>query len=217
MIKKFSVEFQYLCQKKFYDGNWDEGSSIFNALKVGKNIGFLPAELFPYVTEEDRKLPYDQYIAKLQAIPDAEIERLKTLCTDKLAGYAKVPLNSLATGISSSKAGILVRYDCGPTWWIPSWLTKDINPLRKPISNITGHALTMNLFNLLTKLNTLANTWGITWNKQGCGDVVVDSYPPTEAWIPYYTVEDIQIAERTLMQKVLILLQQLYNKLRPKA
>lgn len=118
--KKYSPDFQYLLQKKFIDGNWDEGSAIFSALKVGKNFGFLPIEEFTYVTEEDRKLPYPQYITKLQAIPQTEITRLLTLCKDKVTAYAQVDISSremIAKAIYDSEAGILCRYEVGNEWW----------------------------------------------------------------------------------------------------
>lgn len=210
--KKFSPDFQYLCQKKFYDKAWYEGSSIFNALKVGKNIGFLPIELFPYITEKDRELNYNQYVAKLQAIPDAEIERLKTLCTDKLAGYASVPLNQLTKGISDSRVGLLCRYEVGNEWWTPSWKPKDIDPLRPPKEIVSGHAINVSYFE--DQKIELANTWGTTWNMKGLAHAWLNIYPPTEAWIPYYDQREILIAEKSLLEQVLILLQQLYGKIK---
>lgn len=189
--KKFSPDFQYLLQKKYYDLNWDEGSSVFNALKVGKNYGFLPIELFPYITEADRELSYADYIAKLQAIPDSEVERLKTLCTDKLTGYAQIDLSdpsNVAKGILDSKSGILWRVECNSNWWTPSWLASDINPLKNGIS-VGGHAIG----NIKYNGNDFreANTWGKEWCDQGQCDMIWDNYKPTEAWIPYYTFTPI--------------------------
>lgn len=186
--KKYSPDFQYLLQKKLIDPNWVEGSSIFAALKVGKTVGFLPRELFTWVTEEDRKLPYAQYIAKLQSIPNAEVARLSSLCVDKLAGYAQLPVDlvSLAHGVSDSKAGILCRYEVGKEWWTPSWLTKDIDPLRAPQQIVSGHAIGQTYFEAEEVMFTLANTWGTDWNAQGNAHVYPSSYSCTEAWIPYY-------------------------------
>lgn len=186
--KHFSPDFAYMLQKKYVDLNWNEGSSIFVALKVAKNYGFLARELFP-ITEEDRKLPYPQYIAKLQAIPDVEVQRLIGLCTDKLAAYASVPVDrtSIAKAIQDSKAGILMRFDVGSEWWVPSWKTVDINPLKAPVNPVSGHAIGAPL--ITGNDIELCNTWGIQWNKQGSGDTLFDSYKPTEAWIPYYTLD----------------------------
>lgn len=194
--KKYSADFQYLLQKKYVDLNWYEGSSIFSALKVGKNFGFLPVELFTWVTENDRYLPYSQYIAKLQAIPVSEIQRLIGLCIDKLSGYASVATDaqSLAKGILDSKAGILCRYDVGEEWWTArdgriSWATVDIDPLRPPQVIESGHAISASKFNFsLTQNITHPNTWGILWNDQNKGNGNSNNavYKPTEAWIPYY-------------------------------
>lgn len=184
--RKYSPDFQYLLQKKYYDQNWNEGSAIFWALKVGKNFGLLPAELWTHTTEQDRYLSYTDYIAKLQAIPDSEIQRLIGLCVDKIPGYASVNVNdpqAIAGAIMNSEAGILCRYDCGSTWWLPSWLSKDINPLRKPIPATSGHAIMMTAFDYTNgTMQKLANTWGALWNLQGNADINWDNYKMTEAW-----------------------------------
>lgn len=184
--KKYSPDFQYLLQKRFVDLNWYEGSSVLSSLKVAKNFGLLPINLWTYTTENDRYLPYNQYIAKLQAIPDSEIQRLLLLCTDKIQGYAQVNVSdpqAIAKAVNESKSGILCRYDCGSTWWIPSWLAKDINPLRKPDPATSGHAIILNMFDY-TKgfMQKLANTWGITWCLNGCADINWSNYKMTEAW-----------------------------------
>ncbi len=193
--RKYSPEFQYLLQKKYYDPNWIEGSSLFSALKVGKKYGFLPIELFkdlngvPYATEADRFLPYPQYIAKLEAISEAEIQRLITLCVDKIFGYASVNVGdaqAIALAINQSEAGILCRIEVGSEWYTPSWFPQDINPIRPPTpaTDQGGHAIIDASFDYsMVEKNTLANTWGTTWNMQGCGDILLDKYSPTEGWI----------------------------------
>lgn len=189
--KKYSIDFQYLLQKKFYDTKewigWQEGSSILNAFKVGKKFGFLPANLWTWTTEADRSLPYSQYIAKLQAIPDAEVQRLIALCVDKIPGYAQVNVNdpvAIARAITESKAGIICRFAVGKEWWTPSWAPEDINPLKPPVSVISGHAIVMSKFDYTALTDqVLANTWGILWCKKGTADVIWDNYRTTEAWV----------------------------------
>ena len=186
--KKYSPEFQYLLQKKFYDMNWTEGSAILNANKVAKNYGFLPLNLWTYTTEQDRYLPYAQYIAKLQAIPDTEIQRLIGLCVDKIAGYAQVDVTdaqAVAQAIvnSPNQSGILCRYGCNSNWWTPSWLPKDIDPLRNA-PETSGHAIINCKFDYTTSLmQKLANTWGITWDLQGMANINWGNYPMTEAFV----------------------------------
>jgi len=187
--KKFSADFQYLLQKKYIDLNWMEGSSVFSALKVGKTYGFLPAELFTYVTEQDRYLSYDVYIEKLKAVPLSEILRLLALCTDKLSGYAQLPLDpySLAKGILDSKAGILARYSLGSEWWLPTHDPKDIDPLKSPKFVISGHAVTKSRFDFSKDERfEIANSWGTDWCDVGNAHAVFPEYHCTEAWIPYY-------------------------------
>lgn len=178
--KDYSWDFQYLLQKKYFDLNWSEGSSLFSTMKVGKNFGFLPAELWTHTTIEDLKLPYAQYIAKLQAIPDAEITRLLVLCVDKIPGYAQADVNdpqALARAIQDSQAGILCRYEVGIEWYDPS------NPLKPPAAVIGAHAIGMTYFNYVVNVDQkLANTWG-GWNGDGNADVNWQTYKPTEAWV----------------------------------
>jgi hypothetical protein len=202
--KKFSADFQYLCQKKFYDLDWDEGSSIFSALKVGNKIGFLPVDLFKdlngnsYITESDRELLYPQYILKLQNISYEEVQRLITLCTDKLSGYAKLSTDSLslAKGILDSQSGILCRYSTDLAWWTArdgrtSWATVDIDPIRPPKVPTSGHAIGKTYFDFtINKMFLNPNTWGTDWDDQLKGNCNIDDdvYKCTEAWIPYYGI-----------------------------
>ena len=179
--KKYSADFQYLLQKKMFDNAWYEGSSIFNALKVGYNVGFLPEELWKWTTEEDRKLPYAKYIAKLQAIPDSEIERLKKLCVDKIGGYAQVNVDdsqAIAKAINTpGSTGVLCCFAVGNEWYSPK------SPLPAPKNIIGYHAIGMTKFNYAINLTqTLANTWGV-WGKDGSIDIWHDKYKPLEVWV----------------------------------
>ncbi len=182
--KKYSPDFQYLLQKKFVDFNWAEGSSVFNSLKVGKNYGFLPIELMTHITEADRFLPYSQYVAKLQSIPESEVQRLILLCTDKIPGYAQVTNDpqSIAKAIVDSDAGVLCRYGCQSNWWTPSWQPKDIDPL-KYAPETSGHAIIMSSFDYsVPMMQKLANTWGNIWDLGGNAHINWNNYPPTEVW-----------------------------------
>ncbi len=180
--KKYSADFQYLLQKKFIDLNWYEGSSLLSALKVGFKYGFLPIEHWIYTIENDRLLPYDKYIAKLQAIPEYEITRLLSLCTDKIVGYAQINVNdptAIAKAILGSKAGIYCRYEVGSEWF-----TAPIDPLRPPKQVISGHAITMSRFNYNTSIKQLlVNTWGTLWNLGGKANINYENYRMTEAWV----------------------------------
>jgi hypothetical protein len=215
--RKYSADFQYLLQKKYIDGNWYEGSSIFSALKVAKNYGLLPESFWTHTTLADRQLPYTQYIQKIQSIPPSEIQRLISLCVDKIPGYAQVDVNdpqAIARGIVASNSGILCRYTVGAEWW-----TAPINPLRPPAMPISGHAIGMPSFDYTVNLDQiLANTWGTYWNKQGLADINWSTYKPTEAWLilqeapilpPFKFVNDLYMG---LTSPDVIQLQKILNK-----
>ncbi len=184
--KKYSPDFQYLLQKKYYDLNWSEGSSIFNALKVGKQFGFLPLSEWHWTSEDDRTNSYADYIAMLRAIPDVEVQRLLTLCVDKIPGYASVDTmdtQKLARAISDSEAGILCMYRVGKEWYTPSWLTKDIDPLRFPQVVESGHAINMAAYDYTSQyMQRLINTWGTVWDMEGQATINYGNYRMQEAW-----------------------------------
>lgn len=215
---KYSPDFQYLLQKKYFDRNWDEGSSIFSALKMAKTFGFLPKKYFDkYIKQEDRDLPYYKYVKKLQSISDLEITELLTKCEKRLVAYESVPIkrDSLASAIDNSSAGILVRFNIGEKWWKPSWKEKDINPLQPTTQGIiTGHAVTTCYF--FGELFTLANSWGKEWCRNGSADFFLSQYAPTEAWIPYYDIMPDSVQkkidkQKTIMYKTIEVLQKMIS------
>lgn len=184
--KRYSPDFQYLLQKKYYDLNWDEGSSIFNAIRVGKNYGFLPTSEWHWTSEDDRTLPYSEYVALLKGIPDTEVKRLIDLCVDKIPGYASVDISDtqkIARAISDSEAGILCMYRVGKEWYTPSWFTKDIDPLRHPQIVESGHAITMAGYDYTSNfMQRLINTWGTVWDMEGQATINYGNYRMQEAW-----------------------------------
>ncbi len=201
--KDFSPDFQYLLQKKFYDGQiwrdaWIEGSCISNALKVGKNYGFLPIEEFTYITEQDRFLPYHEYIRKLQAIPDSEINRLLEISKQyKIKAYAQCPSsdrNIIAEAIDESDYGVQAMFRVGKEWWtdrngITSWKAIDLEPLRAPKEVVSGHAVS--LTNYDGNSVRLANSWGTDWANKGTAYFLLDEYSPVEVWKVWYEGEQL--------------------------
>ena len=205
--KKFSPDFQYLMQKK-QDGNWEEGSSILSAIKVGKSTGFLPVEDFP-LKEEDRKLPYQEYIKKLQSIPIEDVERMKNKASKyKVQAYASVPIERdyLANAIDNSGA-LLVRFNIGSEWWTPP-----VEPINAPRTIISGHAVNYPNYNGISF--RLANSWGTAWADKGTAYHLLTNYRPTEAWSVWFSdipkeIES-QIDNRSaVVGKILDLLQQI--------
>jgi hypothetical protein len=160
-------------------------------LKVGKNIGFLPIEEFVYLTEDDRKLPYNQYIEKLKAISDSDIELMKERASRyKLSAYASVPIDRdlMANAIDNAGA-LLERFVVGNEWW-----TAPIEPLRSPTAPISGHAI--NATNYDGRSFRLANSWGTNWADKGTAYHLLTSYAPSEAWSVWFEAVPPEIVEQ---------------------
>jgi len=190
---KYSADFQYLLQKKYVDGNWDEGSSIRSALQVATKYGLLPEKLFKY--KISRKQSYLKYIKQLQAIPEADIKKLLAKCI-KIKGYASVPVDRdmMANAIDESEAGLLTRFALGSEWW-----TEPIQPLRKPQVFISGHAVTTS--NYSGGSMRIANSWGDDWADKGTAYHMFKDYAPTEAWIAYYNTETKSLKKQISKKK----------------
>lgn len=211
---KMCADFQYLCQKKFYDKNWDEGSSAFNSLKVGKDIGFLPQSEWKFTKQKDRNLPYHEYIKKLQAISDKDIDKLiKKAKKYKLSAYAYVSPDRdlMANAIDNSEVGVITRYVLGNEWW-----TSPVEPLRPAKNPISGHLVTDTNYD--GNSFRIANSWGTDWADKGTAYRLHKQYAPTECWIPYFNkVPDtiaLQLEKRetfsgkfmNIVQKLLVLI-----------
>jgi hypothetical protein len=180
---KYSADFQYLIQKKLVDKNWSEGSSTAHGPYVAYKYGLLPEKEWKHTTFADRKKGYKHYVAKLQAIPDKEIDRLlKIAAKHKVVGYQRItPLtrDTLANAIDESEAGVVTRMECGSTWW-----TKPIEPLRYPTKIDSGHAITAS--NYTGGSVRVANSWGDDWADKGTAYYMFKDNMPTEAYIVYY-------------------------------
>lgn len=202
---KFSADFQYLIQKKYIDKNWTEGSSARSSLSAAKGKddahgnflwgGLLPAEHWTFTTEEDRKLPYSKYIAKLKAVPETELKKLFEISKNyRLAGYAQVEVKRdvIAKAIDESRAGLIVRFVVGREWY-----TAPIQPLRRALEPISGHLITESNYD--GNSGRVANTWGTDWADKGTAFFSMLTNPPTEAWIPYYN--DLPLPDPIQKQK----------------
>ena len=201
--KNYSDDFQYLLQKKFIDLNWSEGSSILSALKAAKNYGFLPQELWTFTTQADKDMGYAHYINKLKEVSTTDIQNLLTKTEKVLTAYASVPVNRdiMASAIASSKAGILVRFECGESWYTApngqlSWDKKDLEPLRKPKTVVSGHAVTISNYD--GGSYRIANSWSAAWSDSGTAYSLFNTYLPTECWSVFYDKLPPEIEEQIL-------------------
>lgn len=202
--KRYSEDFQYGLQKKYFDGAWYEGSSVFNSLRASKKYGYLPKHIFDSYFVRDPNEDYNSYSTRLRGIFDNEnlLAKLLTQCEFPLLGYKQITdlsLTSLATAISDVDNIVIARYTCGRSWFYKTisgimyncWSGETIEPIEEPVSTptfpVTGHALTLVLFNKLGLF--LANTWSALW----CGDGhAIINYYPTEAYKMYFKNWDDQ-------------------------
>ncbi len=231
---EYSADFQYLMQKVLFDSKypigWGEGSSNLVAYKTAAQVGFLPQSEWTHTTQADRNLPYDQYIAKLRAIPQAEIDRLTAIAGQNklLSAYQPVPLtrDAIASAIQESQAGVACMFRVDKHWWTnkagqSSWSASDLEPIGAPTDPATtdGHAIIMS--NVDGNSWRVANTWSTDWAEQGTAYSTFD-YMPQECWLLHFTIlgqtpsPQVQqlLAQKTQLQHTLLgLLQQLLAKL----
>jgi len=197
--KKFSPDFQYLIQKKYIDGNWEEGSSIFSACKAAHKYGMILEKDF-FVSEKDRNLSYSKYIKKLQAVSDEEIQKLLKKAV-KIESYAKVPVTRdfLANAIDNNEAGILVRFELGNEWF-----REPIEPLRPPVKALSGHAVVHTNYD--GNSFRIANGWGPDWADKGTAYHMFNDYQPTEAYAVFFEETPKEVNQKVTINEIIRLL-----------
>lgn len=213
----FSDDFQYLLQKKFIDGNWNEGSSALSACKAGNKFGFLPQSEWTHTTINDRKLSYSRYISKLKAIPDEEINRLlKIAAKYKIEAYAKIAQNTEAMAAAIDENGsVIARFVIGREWYSSTMNKDPEQPLRSPASPTSGHLV--NITKRHGDSYRIANSWGTNWARGGTAWGLFTKSPmcrPTEMWQVWFAdvpkeIEEQQQSKEELMGSLLELLQRL--------
>ena len=155
--KVFSMRFQYLGQKKIFDKNNIEGSSILNACKMAYTYGLLPIEFDPDVNNVD--MTHEEYLNKTYTA-----EQFAEASKYKITAYARVALDPLnfAIALQQSKAGLMTRMAVGDNFYRPSWRKIDLEPLRAPQPVTGGHSIKAIKHKGLTVDMEVGdrNTWG---------------------------------------------------------
>ena len=195
---EYSPDFQYLIQKKYIDGNWTEGSSALSACKAAHKYGMVKYKDFKnFIDEDDRKLTYRQYIKKLQAISDEDIEKLLENAV-KIEGYAKTPVNRniLANAINNNESGLLTRFVIGNEWY-----RKPYEPLLPAKNPISGHLV--NLTNYVGNSFRIANSWGTDWADKGTAYFMLQDNTPTEAYAVFYKKIPKEVNKKETLNKVI--------------
>jgi hypothetical protein len=97
----------------------------------------------------------------------------------KIPGYVKIPVNFDSIRRATYFYGaISILFKIGDTLWIPSWLPKDTDPLRTPITIIGGHQMTGKGWSD-DILNILRNEWSEAWGNKG------ETHYNGKDWLPF--------------------------------
>lgn len=195
--KRYSEHFLYGLQKKFFDANWIEGSSLFHSLKAGKKYGYLPKEIFDRYFQVDPNEEYSMYVNRLRQIMDNDdlVNKLLAQCEHPLQGYEKLENTwaAILTAIADTQNGVYARFICGSSWFYKvvngirrtCWEGETIEPIQEPVGTptfpITGHAVSLPYF--AKDGLYLANTWSSNWCADGHARI---DYYPTEVYKLYF-------------------------------
>lgn len=178
-----SDDFLYLVTKRFVDFDTREGTAARSALKAAQKYGICPKSSFSVNLNEDSK--YSDYI-KTQ-IPD---QAFKDAQNYKIGRYFQVPMDSDFLKAAIYKYGMIIaRFDVDSNWWSPTWVAKDVLPLRPPTGASTGHLTVIYGYDTTIKpgktLFYMSNSWSKAWADQGNGNFYYEDYKPhlTEAWV----------------------------------
>jgi len=194
---RYSEHFLYGLQKKFFDGGWFEGSSLFSSIKAAKKYGYLRKDIFDKYFQIDPNEDYTSYSSRLKAIMYNEelVNELLKQCEFSLQGYEKLDNTwpSILTAISDVNNGVYARFTCGSSWFYKfingikrtCWEGELIEPVTEPVGTptfpITGHAVSLPYF--AKDGLYVANTWSPNWCADGHARI---DYYPTEVYKLYF-------------------------------
>lgn len=178
---KFSPRFLDIMAKRF-DGIDRETGGTYPRL-----VMHLAAT---YGCATEAALPNNTLLSTIEYRNDKLItdEVLAEAAKYKIPGYINVPTDLAGTRNAVYLYGaVSTLFEIGSELWLPSWSTKDINPLRTPKQIVSGHQMAIVGWHT-DGLNRGRNQWGVEWNLNG--DFLYDH----QAWKPYI-VEQWAVAE----------------------
>src|SRR5260221_8133429 len=130
---KLSMAFLYLITKKYIDGNIIEGSAPRSALKAAQKYGICTEATF----SSDFDQPYETFIK--QEIPQKALDEALNY---RIGQYTSIPIEPSLLAGAIYKYGLLyARMEIGDSYWKPTWLEKDIDPIKRPNPIVAGHAI----------------------------------------------------------------------------
>ena len=98
----------------------------------------------------------------------------------KIPAYSFPPLTQY--GIRHAiyhKGAVALLFQVGNEWYTPSWLPKDINPLRPPNPQTSAHEVAGEHW--VENLDGIENSWSDRWNEKGYGEYIFSNYSPIQA------------------------------------
>lgn len=111
------------------------------------------------------------------AITSAMLEEAKQY---KIPAYAFVNIDQYSIRHAIyHKGAVALLFTVGNEWWTPSWLAKDINPLRAPVIKVGGHEVAGEHWT--NNLEGIENSWSDAWNEKGYGEYNIGNYAPAQA------------------------------------
>lgn len=172
---RLSAAFLYIITKLYIDKNMQEGSQLRSALKAAQKYGVCTEATFP----TNVNMTHAQFLS--QSIPK---EAWNEALNYRIGGYINIPIEKSLLAAAIHKYGMLyARMEVGSSWWTPSWHWKDILPLRKPSSVVSGHAVNHHGYEISDKTKIRGrNSWGKEWALMGNFYYFMEDYMPTEAW-----------------------------------
>lgn len=205
--EKYNQHIQYMFQKIDFDclgqWGWNEGSSLFSAMKIGNKTGLvrnsdIPSDIqviLDKITPETRYPEYVQILKEIANNPEM-VQRLRNIAYYKIKGYAQVDLSKgreyYRKCVADSKVGLYCRYVVTEDWWKDAygnvtWDGNRICPLDNRFPEVSGHAITnYKCDDTQFRKNWLANTWSTAWGFGGKGFTNEAKVAVTEAYILYF-------------------------------
>ena len=188
----FSPRFLDVLAKRFDGQPIDAGTIPRLVFKLAVKYGCATTATVP----NDTSLPLAQYRDDSILTPEAFAEAEK----HKIPGYIRVPVtfNDMRQAVFLHGA-VSVLMIIGDTWWTPSWIPCDIDPLRVPSSTTGGHQIVVKGWTD-NKLNKLRNSWSDKWDIQGEAhyDPVLWASNTTEGWVIAEIPDDVKSFLSTL-------------------
>lgn len=163
----------------------DGGRRPRTVFKVGFNKGCCTTKTLP----NDTTLSISQYRDINAITPAAYAEALQY----KIPGFIRIALDfqSMRTAMYLYGA-VSTLFSVGDSMYNPSWLPKDVDPLRVPNPVTSGHQMTPKGWSSPT-LNLLRNEWSEAWGNKGETEYNPMDWAPYiyESWTPVEIPSDI--------------------------